>query len=61
MCHRMIDYLHTSKGISLNKLEYVTNGDLTLNLNLIKFRNLEQLGFEDKLILVMLADFVGKA
>jgi glycosyltransferase involved in cell wall biosynthesis len=51
--NRMIDYLHTSKGISLNKLEYVTNG-VDLDFFKPEFDKVqefkEQLGFEDKLI-----------
>lgn len=51
--NRMIDYLHTSKGIALNKLDYVTNG---VDLDFFKpdidkvqeFK--EQLGLEDKLV-----------
>lgn len=58
--NRMIDYLHTSKGISLNKMDYVTNGvDLDFfRPNKEKIQELkEKLGLDDKLIFGYIGGF----
>lgn len=51
--NRMIDYLHNSKGVALEKMDYVTNG---VDLDFFRYKKdkiqelKEKLGLEDKLI-----------
>jgi glycosyltransferase involved in cell wall biosynthesis len=58
--NRMIDYLHTNKGVALDKMDYVTNGvdlDFFTQKN-HKVQELKQeLGLEEKLIFGYLGGF----